>query len=366
MADNKNQHFVPRCYLRPFTAGGENVAINLFNLDRAHAINGAPVKNQCSKNYFYGRNPLLEAAINTVENHYADCYRTLWEDGVRTDAKVDITLKRFILLQSLRTEQASRRAAEMTFAMHDVPGVDAPLPSFRDAVHGAVQAAMETYRDIMGIIDDLKLCLIINETSTPFVTSDNPAILTNRWHLNNPRCRHRSFGARHAGALFIMPMAPGLLALLYDRHIYSIAQRGGVLVVRDPNDIDTLNAHQVLNCAANLYFENWADAPAVTELAAKVATRRPAQAHEVRHLVFDKQVGNHKRYEIRDRSELKAGQETMVHVLTNRPNPGAWPSFLKRHRDGKAYSNNTGAGFTRLGCLQAGYVSGAGYRKVRA
>lgn len=49
MAINKNQHFVPRCHLRPFTLGAAGLAINLINLDRKVLIPNAPVNNQCSK-----------------------------------------------------------------------------------------------------------------------------------------------------------------------------------------------------------------------------------------------------------------------------------------------------------------------------
>lgn len=38
MASNKNQHFVPRCHLRPFTRDTEGKVINLFNLDRDSRI----------------------------------------------------------------------------------------------------------------------------------------------------------------------------------------------------------------------------------------------------------------------------------------------------------------------------------------
>ena len=35
-----------------------NVAINLFNIDRMKFVERAPVKHQCSRDYFYGRIPL--------------------------------------------------------------------------------------------------------------------------------------------------------------------------------------------------------------------------------------------------------------------------------------------------------------------
>ena len=52
MADNKNQHYVPRVHLKPFTLDGEGLAINLLNIDRMKPISNAPVKNQCSGDYF--------------------------------------------------------------------------------------------------------------------------------------------------------------------------------------------------------------------------------------------------------------------------------------------------------------------------
>lgn len=70
MATNKNQHFVPRCYLRPFTLDSANVAINLFNIDRMKFVERAPVKHQCSRDYFYGEDPALEKALQAEEGLY--------------------------------------------------------------------------------------------------------------------------------------------------------------------------------------------------------------------------------------------------------------------------------------------------------
>lgn len=53
MAHNKNQHFVLRCHLNPFTKVEVGVTINLLNLTRAAAISETPVKNQNSQDYFY-------------------------------------------------------------------------------------------------------------------------------------------------------------------------------------------------------------------------------------------------------------------------------------------------------------------------
>lgn len=86
MATNKNQHFVPRCYLKVFTGKGENLAINLLNLDRQRCIVAAPVKNQCSGDYLYGQDEALENAIRAAEGGYgggdlADRQSWLHTDG---------------------------------------------------------------------------------------------------------------------------------------------------------------------------------------------------------------------------------------------------------------------------------------------
>ncbi|WP_394365145.1 DUF4238 domain-containing protein [Paraburkholderia kirstenboschensis] len=64
---NKNQHFVPRCYLKAFTRDEGNATIKIFNIDRRKFIPTAPVKNQCSGSYFYGDDPKLEEAIQSCE-----------------------------------------------------------------------------------------------------------------------------------------------------------------------------------------------------------------------------------------------------------------------------------------------------------
>src|SRR6476660_6741129 len=103
MASNKNQHFVPRCYLRPFTIGGVGSAINLYNIDRQKFIELAPVKHQCSGDYFYGKDPELEKAIQSVEGAYGATLRAIIGPQYSLTDEHRHVLKIFWLLQHLRT-----------------------------------------------------------------------------------------------------------------------------------------------------------------------------------------------------------------------------------------------------------------------
>jgi hypothetical protein len=60
MPAQKNQHFVPRAALKPFTLSSEGAAINVFNIKRDRAVQDAPVKGQCARDYFYGKDLKLE------------------------------------------------------------------------------------------------------------------------------------------------------------------------------------------------------------------------------------------------------------------------------------------------------------------
>ncbi len=364
MAFNKNQHFVPKVHLRPFSLDGENLAISLINLRQMKPIPNAPVKNQCSSDYFYGRDPKLESAINFVENNYGEVVRLL-EDGHPTvDGRVNIVLKRFAYLQYLRTESASRAASEMVLALQDVSGSDILMPPMREAMLTAVQAAMLHFNETMKIVDDLKLCLVRNHTDMPFVTSDNPAILTNRLHLQRRHKALNSFGVKSAGAIFVLPLNSKLCAILYDGAVYSYGGRERWIDAAKPVDIAALNALQVLGCASNVYFRDWDRREDHLAAAKLVADRRPSSRHTVTHLVLEETNDWGEYYSVKPITDIRNGEKAMVHVKTNHPCPASWPSFLRFRSNASAYSNNTGAGLTREWCLTTGFVRGDGYRKV--
>jgi hypothetical protein len=364
MADNKNQHFVPRTHLKPFTLNGEGLAINLFNMKGMKAIPNAPAKNQCSKDYFYGQDPQLERAVQFIEGHYGNAVRHL-ADGGTVRPGVDIVLRRYVYHQFLRTEAAAQASAAMMLAMTDLPGSDFPAPTFGEAVKIATEQAMLHYAEAMGIVDDLKMCIVRNATDLPFVTSDNPAVLTNRLHYQRPTPGKRAFGVKTAGALFFLPLTPSLFALFYDGAVYSVTHKGHFVDVQRFSDVAALNDHQYLNCAGNIYFGAWEGRDQVAVAAANAATRRPATPHTRTHAVLDRSDEWGERFTVEPVSDIRDGRKRLVHIVTNKPTPSNWPSFLRFRPDASGWSNGTGAGLTRRGCLDDGYVMARGYAQVR-
>lgn len=363
MASNKNQHFVPRCYLKPFTVNGENTAINLYNIDRNRFIGGAPVKNQCSGDYFYGQDAKLEAAIQSVESAYGSVLREVLKPGCTLSQDNCDVLKIFWMLQNLRTEAASRRSVEISDETLDVLGhIDS---TFSLKIKEAVQIAMHAFAESMWVVDDLKVCLIKNNSDVPFITSDDPAILANRWYIDSKKTQGMSFGMRDAGALLLLPLSPEIYCICYDSDIYSISTKKSWLSTRLRSDVEALNELQVLNCRANLFVRDKDFAQGVHDFALKFQERRPKARHQINYAVFDGvENGPHKRYRVVEKSEFNAHQDGVIHFQTLHPRPSSWPSFLLRKHKGVAYYNDTGVGYVRTAHVEEEGVQP--FRSVRA
>ena len=118
----KNQHFVPRCHLRPFTLDGEGLAINLFNFARRRAVPNAPVKNQCSADYFYGKDLHYEKNMQVIEGLYSAAISRISVPGYALTSGDREVFRAFWVLQHLRTEAASRAFAAMSDEIVDTTG----------------------------------------------------------------------------------------------------------------------------------------------------------------------------------------------------------------------------------------------------
>jgi hypothetical protein len=345
MASNKNQHFVPKCYLKPFTFGGEGAAINVYNIDRQRLIINAPAKNQCSRDYFYGRDDELEKAIQSIEQAYGAVLKEVLAPGCKLNAHHQYVLQLFWLFQYLRTEGASRRSAEMFAEMVEPVNGDG---SYSLSIKDAVESAMHVFANEMKVVSDLKICLLRNSTDTPFVTSDDPAVLTNRWQLEDRRTRGGSLGLRGAGAILLLPLSPKVYCLGYDSDVYRIPSESGWLTLRKVSDIEALNEFQLMNCRANLFVGGSEYADELHHFVGKFKCRRPEARHVINFAVFDgEETDGHRRFKVVSKPEFEQAQGGFVHAQSISLPPSQWPSFLLRRHKSSAYYNGTGLGYVR-------------------
>jgi hypothetical protein len=305
----------------------------------------APVKNQCSRDYFYGNDEKLESAIQFVEQAYASTLRELQKSPQGFNQKHNIILRRFWLLQYLRTEASSRRAVEMSNGIGEAAGIS--TEEYNLGIKEAVLMAMRTYAESMDIIDDLKMCLVLNKTEFPFISSDDPAVLSNRWHLNDLRTKHRSFGLRTSGNLLFLPLSPKLMCLAYDGSVYSISHKNGLVTVSSKNDVKSFNQHQILNCRANVFIKEREHEEFVCESIVESWGNRLIERHRTTYAILDSSDGEYSHYVVIDPKSAEGHEEALIHSQTIHYNPMSWPSIIKWRNNGAVYTNGTGLGYVR-------------------
>lgn len=361
MPSNKNQHFVPRTYLKGFSPDDKKRTINLFNLDRVRLIFGASIKHQCSGDYFYGDDEQLEEAIQFVERSYAEVVIDIESYQPLTTLHQTV-LRRFWLLQFCRTEAAARRALEMTDGLVDFAGPE--VEEYRFKIKDAVQTALRIYVEEMSAIDDLKICLVRNDSKVPFITSDDPATLTNRWYFQDSRTTGSNFGLTAAGALAVLPISPKVLMLAYDGDVYSIQKKRGWTRVKKDSDVDALNQLQVFNCWSNVYLRDDVPPNFMTDCFNRCRGNRPDTRHIFNYAILEEETSEGSTYRAVDKEEIPEGESVLFHSQSVHGEPTQWPMFIRYRKNGRVYYNGSGLGYVRR--VPSLASDAAGFRQYRS
>jgi hypothetical protein len=224
VAKQKNQHYVPRCHLKPFSMGAEGHAINLFNIRKSLSISNAPVRGQCAKDYLHGADLRLEEALGRIESNYGQIVHPLASQTSIPASDMSF-LCTFAYLQYHRTAMALQRRRDAELDIQDAVyagGPDNP-PEIDLSDRALIQESIESFSGLRHFVDDLKCCLVRNMTRRDFVTSDDPAILTNRFYMQ--RLNRCDFGIASSGVMLVLPLTPKFLLLCYDRGVYTIPDK---------------------------------------------------------------------------------------------------------------------------------------------
>jgi Protein of unknown function (DUF4238) len=342
MPDKKNNHFVPRCHFKPFSLNKEGKAINLYTSVKRLLVPKAPVKSQCARDYFYGTDGLLETELEQIEGDYAAAVRRVVA-GDETDD--DLSLLRFFsYLQLRRTEIAMTRLKEAEEAiLNDVPADVMPPPTLDDIMSTSMKACAET----QPLLTDLRVRIVENRTDIDFVTSDDPAIATNKWM--SQKMNAEGFGVMSSGFILIMPLTPRLAVLCYDNRVYTIPSLvAGRVILRKSSDAEALNELQYLKSAANIYFSSWEMGEYVRERFEEARPRRIEDWFVTRYYLLVSDDGEKRVFkEVTEDETRVPNSKSIIHSGVRYPVPSEWLSQLKYRDPIKTFSNGTGAGHVR-------------------
>lgn len=263
----KNQHYVPQFLLKKFSL--DRKTIKVYQKDKAKIIENAPIKNQCSKKWFYGKGK-TEDKLSKLEGDGAKVIKKVLE-GKKVDFKEKAQLYQFIYLQSIRTlkkinlinETTKELKKEIIKSIAEVKGlkdIDEIIDEVieQDIIMTPEELVKKSEVDYKKILDldfvILKIENLEKVKQSEFIIGDSPVI-----HYNYYFQRFNG-GIERYGEMIIMPLTPYETIILYDKKIYdfyNVNKNKVICIERD--DIQKLNSLQYINCNKNIYFKTTLD-----------------------------------------------------------------------------------------------------------
>jgi hypothetical protein len=268
MAEKKDQHLVPACYLKEFIA-----KVPQEHKDNIHFEKGVYVNNKqlsslwkmksithsiFTKSYYYNlkndnpKSPIIEEYLSKIENYYSKTLRHLKTGNFSNEILSIISY--FTSLQYMRVEPF----------INMMQGSFDQIAKCMDDFSGNNDATIEveniTKKMLMkfehGKILHTHSIIIYNTTNFPFLTSDNPVqrrqaniddltILLGEQYLETTQSKSIE------KAFFYMPLTPKLAYVSCE--LIKKELKGSILSLADLNCIFGINYHSVRNAHENVY-----------------------------------------------------------------------------------------------------------------
>ena len=348
MPDHKNQHFVPRCYFRPFSLNEQGRAINLYNIAGSRAARNAPVKGQCARAYLYGDDLKLERLLQGYEGDYAHTLERIRGGKEHLNEQDLIALREFMMLQYSRTEAAINRTASMFQDTNNTirESFSATPPDVDLSTQAMMLMTLQMYTEIRESVTDLKACLDKNDTSIDFVISDDPVVFTSRFHAQ--KIKSSIFGTSSAGAVFYFPLSPRLLLMCYDGDVYTANEKMGYFVsVTKIRDVYSCNELQYLNASQNIYFSRWKQKDQIESEFKAIESRRQGSRHQTLKFVEDEPTVSGQRYRRVGKRDAVSGNRMLIGISPIHMFPTVWMSKLSFRSKMKFRYDGSAAGYVR-------------------
>lgn len=262
MANKKNQHYIPKFYLRNFSFENDKKQIGIFNIANKYFYQKATLKNQGSRNFFYGNDGDVEDKLAKIEGIISRIILQIIDSEeipkVNSDDYFNLCL--FIVLTDLRNPvRVEIMKGKLEVMKEELLKTDSsinldkfmPTPSHEKIVKALLSNTLE----MTNSITDLQCKLLINRTNIPFIASDYPVIKYNQF-LEMHKWEHSKIGYETVGLQIFVPLNSKLTLLLFDSNIYKVGdKKKNYLEIKNELDINKLNILQFINCFETLFFD---------------------------------------------------------------------------------------------------------------
>lgn len=338
--DKKNQHYIPKFYLRNFSYQGNKKQIGVFNIVNELFIQRGKLKTQGSKNFFYGIDGVIEDTLSNIEDHVSQTLKNIISTNIlpRKISKEHFDLMTFIALTDMRNPVRINGIKSMFTEMANrLKELDPNVQTekfFLEVTHEeAIRISLSTTLEIAEITADLDYKLLVNGTNKPFITSDYPAVKYNQF-LESKKWPGSKTGYGTTGLQIFFPLNSNIVLVLFDPSIYKVGyKKQNILKITDPNDVDRINILQFINCFDTIFFDEKVTEHYIKNLheQSKKFKRANIAKAELSYLVENDS----------DYKQMKnLGQKNLMIMNTTDCEIGLDITGLKIHSNGKSHNLN--------------------------
>lgn len=298
MPQNKNQHFIPKMYLRLF-GNADGASIGVYNLSTDRFVRVASMRDQASKAWFYDRDGEVERGLSRLEGGAAELLNTILRHDrlPPPNSSAYFVLLRFVALQRERTQAAvaelDERTDRYTKAMLRYQITDPEMLGYLDKVRikrseGVAESVLAAHLGTP-LLHDLRAKLIENVSGRAFYISDAPVIFHNRLYGGTGA---PADGYGSVGLQILVPIGPWRAILFYDAEAYEVGRSTSRIVrLVNPATASLINDLQWEAAHKNLYISPHTDPEELHGRAAQWRTRRLSDRLLITDRVIEKEDG---------------------------------------------------------------------------
>lgn len=258
--EKKNQHYIPKFYLKKFSYKLNEKQIGVFNTKSNFFMVDAKLKTQASKNFFYGSDGKVEEALGILEKIYGETFNQIIfkEKLSKNDPNEKRELISFIVVSNLRNPVTIRNAQNI-FSDIEMetkklfPNEKLHNPTGQIPHEETVKILLSKMMKIAEYLKDLDYKLLINHSNIPFIISDLPIVKYNQFFEQAKIKIPLSYGS--IGIQFFLPISPKLMVVFFDNRTYKIGfKKQQEIPLFNINEINQLNLLQFVNNENIIFF----------------------------------------------------------------------------------------------------------------
>ena len=220
--EKKRQHYIPQFYLRNFSCADSKNNIGLFHFNTVRdTIAFSAIKSQAFEPYYSGKDGTIEDALGKFEQQAAPLIDKIISEKYvpNLGTQEHVLLQYFTLLTELRNPSLPNHLQEsFSQTMKTAYSKNDEFKEFfEDHMivfdrEYLITLGMKHLDMHMAFTSDLEYKLILNETTYPFIISDNPVIKYNQF-LEARKRPENVTGYSTQGLQILLPLSPHCLML---------------------------------------------------------------------------------------------------------------------------------------------------------